>query len=334
MRGLEIQIVLEITPKQPLPNVSVMTIPKRVRFNEKRRPYGLRRWVNRHLREVDRRRALANQCNWIWHATFFNLPPGNWRGPTVVMVYDMIYEKYADTYFQGQAEDDHRRQKLNAVKSADVILAISETTRQDVIEYYGVNAEHVATVPLASSDLFSVTDARDLLPENMPPFLLYVGRRTRYKNFIVLLQAYAAWKLRHKIALLVVGGEDWTTKELSMIGEHKLNVRRLTGVSDEKLNQLYNAAVAFVLTSHYEGFGIPLLEAMASGCPIVASHIPSTVEVAGDYPVYFDPDDSDSLCVALNQISTVTRIFQAIETPYTWDATTQKILDVYRRVSR
>ena len=113
----------------------------------------------------------------------------------------------------------------------------------------------------------------------------------------------------------------------------------LTGIADEELAWLYNQAVALVHPSLYEGFGIPLLEAMACGCPVVASRIPSTVEVAGDIPLYFEPAEPESLPAALDAICSEDgdskRVKLGLEhvKQYSWDRTARETLEVYRALS-
>jgi alpha-1,3-rhamnosyl/mannosyltransferase len=115
-------------------------------------------------------------------------------------------------------------------------------------------------------------------------------------------------------------------------------VQVLTDVDDQTLCQLYNQALGLVYPSLYEGFGIPLLEAMACGCPIVASRISSTIEVAGDCPIYFDPTEEDDLLnaldIALSQGRNSERIQTGLEKvkSYSWDKTAAQTLKIYRSV--
>ncbi len=109
----------------------------------------------------------------------------------------------------------------------------------------------------------------------------------------------------------------------------------ITDISDKELCQLYNRAAAFVFPSLYEGFGMPLLEAMACGCPVIASRIPATIEVAGDCPVYFEPTEQESLLAAFDiplsesRESERTRAGLKRVEKYSWDATAKQTLGVY-----
>jgi glycosyltransferase involved in cell wall biosynthesis len=279
--------------------------------------------------------ALRKEPHGIWHSTYSTLLPG-WRGPTVVTVYDLIGEHFKSLLHGAalRATEQFNRSQRRAVRMADVVLCISETTRNDVVRTYGVRPEKTRVVPLACNDCFA--------PRQQPsaphrPFVLYVGSRYRYKNFQTLLQAFAGWGPPRGVELVVVG-RPWSLFErqrLTALGV-KESVRLVGSCSDEELCRLYNAALAFVYPSLYEGFGIPLLEAMACGCPVVASNIPSTVEVAGDYPFYFRPESVEGLVQALEAAIAVGRCPERVELgtrraqDFTWERTAAMTLEVYR----
>jgi glycosyltransferase involved in cell wall biosynthesis len=140
---------------------------------------------------------------------------------------------------------------------------------------------------------------------------------------------------------LVVVGKPWTPEEEHLLLDRGVGatVRLRTAVEDSRLCRLYNDAAAFLYPSLYEGFGIPLLEAMACGCPIVASRIPSTIEVAGACPIYFDPSDVHSCVeafdVAMSEGHDSERVRQGIQQAkrYSWDETARRTLNVYRELA-
>ena len=178
-----------------------------------------------------------------------------------------------------------------------------------------------------------------MLPTDQP-FLLYVGIRSPYKNFGMLIQAYSKWRRRKEVALVLVGARPWSDDERRQLAQLQIQdrVHLLQDADDETLCRLYNSAAAFVFPSLYEGFGIPLLEAMACGCPIIASRIPSTIEVAGDCSIYFDPMEEDDLLnaldIALFEGRNSGRIQAGLERVkfYSWDKTAAQILKIYRSV--
>lgn len=273
----------------------------------------------------------------IWHSTYYTTPP-LWAGPKVVTVYDLCQEHFANLFTRA---DDRRvrRMKRHSLEQADAVLCISDSTRQVVEAYYGISGTKLHVVPLAGSEVFRQVDDPAAAPID-EPFILFVGARHHYKNFAALLDAYHRWLPRDHIALALVGS-SLTDAEQQQIAARGLadRVHLLTGVDDEQLCHLYNRALAFVYPSLCEGFGIPLLEAMACGCPVVASRIPTTEEVAADVPFYFEPGQPDSLLAALdaavaagNDAPQVQRGIVKAAT-YSWDETARRVLDVYRALN-
>ena len=169
------------------------------------------------------------------------------------------------------------------------------------------------------------------------PFLLYVGRRGKHKNFATLLAAYARWDGRQGNDLLVAG-DPWTAEEMRRLNDLGVTgkVRLKTAVSDQELALLYNQAAAFVYPSLYEGFGLPLLEAMACGCPVVASRIPTSLEVGAAVPYYFAPESGDDLLLALDAAlrggRSAAPITEGIRqaAAYSWENSARQTLEVYR----
>jgi len=140
---------------------------------------------------------------------------------------------------------------------------------------------------------------------------------------------------------MVVIGSEWSLDEMESLRQLDIydQVLLVNNVDDETLCYLYNTAVAFVYPSLYEGFGIPLLEAMACGCPVVASRIPSTIEVAGDCPAYFDPLETESLVSALDKVllegTDSERSLAGLERvkAFSWERTAEQTLEVYHRLT-
>jgi len=238
----------------------------------------------------------------IWLSTYYTTPPV-WTGFEVVVVYDFIHEKYRHVYWQDDPAiaDLTIKNKLKAIKRADLIICISESTREDLLNLYQISPQKTAVVHLAHNPVFTVMDNLGNKPER--EFILYVGSRSRYKGFDTLLEAFSAWTQRGRINLVCAGGGDWSEAEKQKISQNNLleQVILHPQVSDEKLCELYNQASVFIYPSQYEGFGIPLLEALACGCPVVASKIPSSTEVTQDIPFYFSPGSSEELTTALEQ---------------------------------
>lgn len=283
---------------------------------------------------------FGNTKNSIWFSTYFSRPPQNWKGSEVVMVHDLIYELFPELM-----PDSERiiSQKKDCINSADMVFCNSNTTMVDLQRFYPRQDSDVVAIHLAKDKTFIQRSESEIARPNQSKFLLYVGARNFYKGFDHLLDAYSVWAGRERVNLIVVG-RAWTGEELQVIAARGLesNVQLMENVDDSILCDLYNQAEAFIYPSIYEGFGIPLLEAMACGCPIVASRIPSTVEVAGHIPIYFEPGDVSSLVKALDQMLMGDGIPEKVNeglvlaNKYSWEKTAeafyQKLISLHNNI--
>lgn len=285
------------------------------------------------------------QANWlqnnradIWHSTYYTLP-SRWQGPVVITAYDLIYALYPHI-FRKRQDAWTRTQIRKAVIAADVVVCISETTRADLLNIYSVDPSKVIVIPLGVGSVFRRMQAADPVHIGRRPFLLYVGSRGAYKNFSSLLLAYSRWSHRHEIDLLVVGS-PWTKQELQLLQKLEVagNVLLETAITDQELALLYNQAAAFVYPSLYEGFGLPLLEAMACGCPVVASNIPASVEVARDLAYYFEPGSAEELLAALDRAVNDGRFSPRVQrglrlaADFSWENTARQTLEIYHALA-
>jgi len=258
-----------------------------------------------------------------------------------VTVHDMVHERFPDLY-NSKNDERFRAIKKHCIQQADAAICVSENTRKDLLYFYGLNADSVHVVPNACNDIFKKgqIESNNIEASIEQPFLLYVGSRACYKNFDLLIHAYSKWTQHKEIKLLFVGGKPWSQSEQQALADLGIQsqVKLLRDVDDKTLCCLYNRAVVFVYPSLYEGFGIVLLEAMACGCPIIASRIPSTIEVAKDCPIYFDPSEEDELLdaldIALSEGRNSERVQAGLERvkSYSWDKTATQTLGVYRAI--
>jgi len=325
---------------QPLPTHEQITHLSIPRIEQYLRPGRVWKPILPMMRQIVFKLRIGTKREGIWHSTFFTMPE-SWAGLKVVTLFDMIYELYPDLY-DGLNDDKFRKRKHDCIKKADAVICISKTTRQDLQNFYGLNSDFTFITHLACSDIFKKLDqSNEYLNLSIEkPFLLYVGDRARYKNFDRLLKAYSIWVDRKEVDLVVVG-KPWLAREVNCLTQFSIqkNVRLLKDVDDELLCKLYNRAAAFVYPSLYEGFGIPIVEAMSCGCPIIASNIPSTIEIAGDCPIYFKPSEVDDLLKAFNSAVSEGRNSDRVQRGltrkknYTWDKTAAQTLEVYRILS-
>jgi len=248
-------------------------------------------WLNRRASLAALRRDRFD----LFHPTYYDpwfLPHLGGR-PYVVTVYDMAHERFPELF---AADDPTRARKAAVVEGAARVLAISESTKRDVVEYLGVPAERVTVVHLAASRLGGAAAAR---PPGLPErYLLFVGQRGAYKNFQPWVEAIAPLLRQDRaLGLVCAGGRPLSGSELAALERLGIGgqVHHRVGVDDADLGALYRHARLFAFPSRFEGFGIPLLEAFDCGCPVVASDRSSLPEVGGDAAAWFDPDDPDSM---------------------------------------
>ena len=288
-------------------------------------------------------RSHSSIAKWkpdVVHETYFSRYGSAPRGcPTVITVYDMIHELFAD---EMPVTDNTSALKRIAVDRADAVICISENTKLDLMCLYGTPASKISVVHLGF-DRFAAREK--LMPDDMlgKPFLLYVGQRAGYKNFVGFLKSVAtSKKLMSDFDVVAFGGPKFSSSELRLIqslGFAKNQVRHTSG-GDEMLGDLYNLARAFVCPSIYEGFGIPPLEAMAHRCPVISSNTSSMPEVIGAAAEYFNPIDTEDMCMAIetvvysdSRINELRLLGEKQLTIFSWDKCSQDTLAVYRQLA-
>lgn len=233
-----------------------------------------------------------------------------WRGRNLAeipVVYDLAFLRYPHTLARKHLY--FLRWRLgSAVRNAPVVVTISEAIKDEIVEHYRLPRDRVRVVhPGCDLDRFAEgkpsSDHLDL-PEN---YFLFVGTLEPRKNLFALLSAYRLLieEQPDTPGLVIAGGTGWrVTKLVRELGDDALpdRIRSLGYVADEALPDLYAGATALVMPSHYEGFGIPPLEAMASGCPAITSGRGGLGEVVGDAGLLVDPNDPSSIAAAMKLI--------------------------------
>ena len=240
----------------------------------------------------------------IVHETYYsNKALVNKKCASVITVYDMIVERFPDQFVKSELET---AQKYATISRADHVICISESTRRDLLDYFNIPENKVSVIylgndefpPIQFNDVYSTQASKK-------PYLLYVGSRGGYKNFEGMLRGVAASQyLKNNFSITCFGGGKFTNYEIDLIvklGLDASQINQLTG-GDDLLAQLYKKAAAFIYPSFYEGFGIPPLEAMSLGCPVICSDTSSIPEVVGNAGRYFDPSDTDSITHAIERV--------------------------------
>jgi mannosyltransferase len=239
-------------------------------------------WSESACRTLERyRRAPAWKSAHVFHSTYYRRSADP-RVPTVVTVHDFAYERCVS----GVKRWVHSAQKFAAIRAAQSIICISESTRDDLLEFVGLRpGQRLHVIYNGVGEQFRPLGAQP--SANTLPFVLFVGVRGGYKNFDLLLKALA---LCPDVQLRCVGGGPLRADELAHVpASVGARVRHLGQVSDTRLNELYNEALCLAYPSAYEGFGIPVLEAMRAGCPVVSVACKAVLEVGRDALLVAEP---------------------------------------------
>lgn len=254
--------------------------------------------IYKYLNEQISKKNIRNFKIDLFHPTYFD--PyfiADYKGLFVITIHDMIHDIYPQ-YFSDKKTAKHR--KILAQK-ASKIIAVSENTKSDILKYTDHITEDKIDVIYHATDL---TYTKEMFPIYSKPYLLYVGERHTYKNFIFFLFSIKDLIINHNIDLVCAGGPPFSYNEKLLFNEIKIDskVKHIPFTSDIQLSNLYHHAIAFCYPSLYEGFGIPILEAFACGCPVVLSNTSCFPEIAKDCAIYFNPKDKDSIYETISYI--------------------------------
>jgi glycosyltransferase involved in cell wall biosynthesis len=251
--------------------------------------------------------------------------------------HDCAHERFPHLFANVRAILRAKRRGYSAV---DAIICISESSRQDLLRFYGVDAGKTRVIYHGLHRLQGSPGAAAELRVKVPePYLLFVGSRGAYKNFDGLLHAFRATGLYRDMHLLAAGGGPLTGREQALVNHLELDRRVLVlpQVPDPLLAEAYDAATLLVYPSWCEGFGHPPLEAMAAGCPVLVCNTSCLPEICGDAPFYFDPNEPASFERALLQAVSDEPARQRacarglrVAARYSWDRCAAETLALYR----
>jgi glycosyltransferase involved in cell wall biosynthesis len=275
----------------------------------------------------------------IYYSPYF----GNVRttAAQVFTVYDMIYELKFRRTRDVQAFIDEKRR---CIENATLLIAISQSTAHDIITCYPhVDPAKIIFIWLGVDEFFF--DVSRIPSRVGKPYFLYVGSRVEYKNFERALRAFGEAGLAKDFNLRVISPDHtnrFTIEETALIRRYNIenNVDLRLAVNETELRDSYAGATAFVYPSVYEGFGLPVLEALASGTLVTASNAASIPEVAGDTALYFDPLSVDSIAEALLRMAALSdaerhiRVAQGIihARQFSWARCQQQTIEAIARL--
>jgi glycosyltransferase involved in cell wall biosynthesis len=251
-------------------------------------------------------------------AHFQHALPLGWDGRSVVTIHDLSFER--DVGAMGRLDRAiFRRVVPRAARRARRVIAVSERTKRDLVELYSVPAEKIAVTPHGVDPAFGPGG------NGAHSYLLYVGAIQERKNPLAAADA----AVQVGLPLVVAGPE----REPALARELERRGADLRGyVEKDQLAELYRGAAALVLPSRYEGFGLPVLEAMACGTPVVAADEPAMREVAGDAALYADPEGlADAIRRAIAERDRLVAAGLDRAKQFTWDETARRTLEVYRQ---
>ena len=253
----------------------------------------------------------------IYHSTFFPLPDRSGMPPhlkRVITVYDLIPIFHPE--FFGGNKNHILHDVVRSITPDDYVLAISEATKKDLCDYAGIDPHKVFVTPLAADDSFYLcTDDTKLrsvrkkygIPE--VPYILSLSTLEPRKNIAQTIRCFSRFVMESGVSdlnLVLVGAKGWDYSgifdELNAHDSVRERIILPGYVADEDLAAVYSGALMFVYPSFYEGFGLPPLEAMQCGVPVITSNSSSLPEVVGDAGIMVDPTDADALCRALSEL--------------------------------
>ncbi|MGB2923697.1 MAG: glycosyltransferase family 1 protein [Limnothrix sp.] len=258
---------------------------------------------------------------------------------TVVMVHDLIPLRYPDRRSPLQYYQKFVLPKV--LKQAEHLVCNSQATADDIVNYFGIPASKITPIPLAyDAKHFRVINN---LPTLEKPYFLYLGRHNPHKNVLRMIKAFAKLPNYQDYEFWLVGSEDkrYTPQIKALITELGLekNILLKDYVAQQDLPQIINQAIALVFTTLWEGFGLPVLEAMACGTPVITSNQSALPEAAGNAALLVDPENVQAIADAMQQITTDTDLSHELRAKglaqaqkFSWEKTGSQTAEILQKV--
>jgi mannosyltransferase len=286
-------------------------------INQKNRLF--ERWLDVN---VDKVNGVQNKS--IFHSTHYRLPKNKKNTKIVTTVHDFTYELYRS----GPSQWMHSWQKNRAIKNSDLVICVSKNTADDLMKYCPISPDKIRVVYNGVSHSY--------YPLNQykgSKNVVFIGARGWYKNFSLAVKAISKVE---DLNLNIVGGGILSEDELQLLEEFLPNRYTWLGrLTDDELNIIYNEAYCLLYPSSYEGFGIPVVEAMRAGCPVIAINISSIPEVGGDAAILLDKPSEELIQGALISLNNIEYRNELIlkgitqASKFSWEKCYQDTLNVY-----
>ncbi|MCW6037310.1 glycosyltransferase family 4 protein [Spirulina subsalsa FACHB-351] len=282
----------------------------------------------------------------IIHGTNYTVfPYKNCR--KVMTIYDLTFLKYPD-YIDSVVKQYGRRVQ-KCLQWTDLVLTISESSKRDIVEYLNFDPERVVVTPLASRYTEQTLETLpkppvDLAYDFRKPYLLFVSTLEPRKNITTLIAAFNQLKEQYKIdhELVLIGQKGWRYEPIFKAiasSPYSHHIHHLNYLPDELVALFYSQAEAFIYPSHYEGFGLPVLEAMTLGAPVITSNTSSLPEVAGEAAMLIDPNEVEDLTQGILKVISDSQLRQDLIQKgkqqaklFSWERTAQETLAAYRSI--
>ncbi len=235
------------------------------------------------------------------------------RIPQIPLFHDLAFEHFPEYVGSRPGVWHYQWFFRRYARKAAHILAVSEYTKNDIIKQYHCSANHITVIPNAAGTDFHPVESSEISKTTEQythgrPYFIYAGAIQPRKNLINLLKAFELFKYetQHPAILILTGRKAWNFERIIAFYkqmQHKTDVFFTGYISDEELNKLYAGALALCYVSHFEGFGLPILEAMQAGTAIIYSNVSAMPEVAGAAGIAIDPQSPESIAQAMKKIA-------------------------------
>jgi glycosyltransferase involved in cell wall biosynthesis len=270
----------------------------------------------------------------IFHPTYYDNYFLEYLGnkPFVLTIHDMVHELYPEMII----DPELIKSKAELAEKASHIIAVSENTKKDIIEILGIPETKISVIYHANSLNKEIVDSC----HPAKAYLLYIGARSFYKNFMFFSYAIEPLLKANPQLFIICTGEGFDDTEIKCLQRLKIFNQFISrNVNDTEMTYLYKNAIGFVFPSYYEGFGIPILEAFTMECPVILSNSSCFKEIAGDAAVYFNPKNRLSIRTEIERIISDVTLRQSLIkkgleriSHFSWERSAEATINIYLKL--